>query len=94
MNEREYLEEKLKYLSNVKVISDTGWSDAIKAGRCIKDFNREVKFYRKLEPNEVEEIQQIMHEDEKCPGWTGVRGYLVDEESFLYRFSTTWDSSD
>jgi hypothetical protein len=89
-----------KFLTKVKdvahdldVVSDTEWNGS-SCGRCITDYKREVEFSRNLSDEELSAIKKILNDNE-CPGWTGVSGYKVDyADKVIYRFSTTWDSSD
>ena len=95
MNAQEYLQDKISDVaSDLEIEKDTGWSDPVRGGRCIKDYSRQVTFSRELEREELQKINAIMHEDKNCPGWTGVSGYRKNDEELLYMFSTTWDSSD
>ena len=88
----EYLNEKLKEVAtDLKIVKDLGWGEGVRGGRCITDFYREVTFSRELTSEELHKVKEIMRE-EHCPGWTGVSGYKKEDN--LYKFSTTWDSSD
>lgn len=73
------------------VTYDSDWDKGVSGGRCITDFKRDIKFSRDLSKEELATVKKILQEDPKCPGWTGVNGY---EKEGIYRFSTTWDSSD
>ena len=93
MSAQEYLIDKINDVaSDLSVKKDTGWSDPIRGGRCIKDYSRKVTFSRDLDREELKKVCEIMQE-KHCPGWTGVSGYKV-QDTEVYSFSTTWDSSD
>jgi transcriptional regulator NrdR family protein len=85
-----YLLEKAMEL-NIKIVKDTGWSDPVSGGRCIKDFYREVAFGREVSSDELNQIKKIMAE-KHCPGWTGVSSKNIVDN--VFKFSTTYDSSD
>lgn len=93
-NAIDFLKEKLQELNfTSSIVSDTGWDKGSYGGRCITDYSREIKFSTVLSPEDLATVKKIMAE-KFCPGWTGVAGYLANADEVLYKFSTTWDSSD
>lgn len=61
--------------------------------RGIDDFFRDISFSRVLSKEELDKVKKTLAAEEKCPGWTGVNGWLSSEKDITYRFTTTWDSS-
>lgn len=89
---KEQLASHLSTMFDFSITSDTEWTSS-RGGRCITDYSREITFSRELSSEELNLVKKTLAETD-CPGWTGVSGYLADKEKMLYRFSTTWDSSD
>lgn len=83
-----------------KIIADTEWCHNKLTSiprRGINDYERTISFERELSDDELKEICKELQDDKDCPGWTGVRGRRIDmpkDDLFIYRFYTTWDSSD
>jgi len=84
---------------DVNIVSDTGWEHLKYSSipsRGINDYARLIKFATQPTP---EQLKAICHwlENDKCPGWTGVRAQRVfgtNSTPVEYRFTTTYDSSD
>lgn len=90
----EHLANQLSNIApDVSILEDEGWGEGQSGGRCITDYRREVRFSRELTQEELQAVKKVMQEKD-CPGWTPVSGYLIKETNNVYRFSTTWDSSD
>jgi hypothetical protein len=63
--------------------------------RGIYDYGWRADFGRKLTDQELLEVCGWLHNDDHCPGWTGVHGReLVEDGKVTYYFTTTMDSSD
>lgn len=75
----------------IEVLKDTGWSDAVYGGRCIKDYFREVTFSKEPSSEELNTVKSIM-QSKDCPGWTPIA--IRKKDGTSYTFTTTWDSSD
>lgn len=76
------------------LVNDTEWKGSW-GGRCITDYSRSITVKKELSESEVEDVVQWLRSN-KCPGWTPIRHCLVSSENgeFMYRFTTTYDSSD
>ncbi len=85
---------------HIVVTNDLGWHMDERTSiprRGIRDYRRFVEFSRPLTPEELTAIRKFMEGDD-CPGWTGVTASLEIVPPVtvgnIYRFSTTYDSSD
>jgi hypothetical protein len=76
-----------------KVICDSGWKVSFHS-RCITDYEREITTSGPLSNEELALIAYDLKNDPKCPGWTGVGFKPNEKTNNVYRFYTTWDSSD
>lgn len=77
------------------IVSDSGWAlnqyTSI-TRRGISDYDRTIRF--KSAPDQETLTKVITYlRDVNCPGWTGVHARDLGE-GLLYKFSTTYDSSD
>jgi hypothetical protein len=80
------------------ILEDTGWypdNVTSRPSRGIRDYNREISFNHELSTQELSVVLDFLGRI-NCPGWTGVSSKLVsnNDDVFMYRFRTTYDSSD
>lgn len=63
--------------------------------RGIRDYFRLVEFSRLPSNDEVNAVRNWLASN-KCPGWTGVTAYKhsMKDGQPIYKFTTTYDSSD
>jgi len=76
------------------IVEDSGWSMnefSSRPSRGIRDYDRAIKFSRDLDDNEKKAVQKFLAKV-NCPGWTGV--WMKSDASGVYKFATTYDSSD
>jgi len=90
------LERAFKRIPKVK---DTGWvqQGSSQPQRGIYDNAREIEFKNELSALDLDLVKKYLANDAYITGkgWTGVTGYRIDARPlFVYRFTTTWDSSD
>lgn len=87
--------DKLKELFGALPITDDSTWNMNKASsiprRGIRDYDRIIKFKRDLTEVEMDLLKQYLARD-NCPGWTGI--HVMRLNSGVYKFSTTYDSSD
>lgn len=81
------------------VVKDTDWiqQPSSHPQRGIIDNAREIEFGHELSKEELQIAKEYLANDAYShgKGWTGVMGYRTDARpGFVYRFTTTWDSSD
>jgi hypothetical protein len=89
----------LNWLNNIifpKIIKDSGWrnSNTSLSIRGFHDYVRDIEFEFELSNHDTELFCKSLAKDPKCPGWTGVTGKRSSANYKIYRFYTTWDSSD
>ncbi len=80
--------------ASLPITNDTGWNmnkNSSIPHRGIRDYDRTIEFDRDLTEEEMDLVKQFLARDD-CPGWTGVHSMRL--KSGVYRFHTTWDSSD
>jgi hypothetical protein len=81
------------------IVKDVDWvqQPSSRPMRGIIDNARDITFSRELKLEELEIAKKYLAIDayRRGKGWTGVSGYRTeDRPAFVYRFTTTWDSSD
>lgn len=77
------------------IVSDSGWSmneGTSIPSRGIRDYERTIRFKSALDSEQIKKVVLFLKKTD-CPGWTGV-GVKDMGEGLLFRFSTTYDSSD
>ncbi len=77
------------------IVSDSGWEMneySSRPMRGIRDYDRAIRFKSPLDQDTLKKVVTHLR-DIDCPGWTGVTARDMGE-GLLYRFSTTYDSSD
>jgi hypothetical protein len=82
------------FFSNLPILNDTQWNMNKTSSipqRGIRDYSRTIEFDRDLTSEELNLLKQFLARD-GCPGWTGVRSIRL--KTGVYKFNTTWDSSD
>lgn len=90
----------LKRICLPTAIYDSNWhcSPTSNSRRGIYDYFREIQFEHEPSKLDIELICQILSEDPKCPGWTGINYSRINSAhsatQVIYKFYTTWDASD
>ena len=97
--ERAVTKKLERAFKRLPIVKDTDWVQQASSSphRGIIDNARTITFGRELRPDELHEVQKYLANDaySRGKGWTGVRSYrTADRPEFIYRFTTTWDSSD